>query len=43
METKKEKTHQDMGVAEVIVELIYFMIFRGARALQGGDQIVCCL
>lgn len=27
----------------VIVELIYFAIFRGARALEGGDQTICCL
>ena len=49
-ETKKEKreegeSHQEMEIAEVIVELIYIIIydFSGARALEGGDQTVCCL
>jgi hypothetical protein len=37
-ETKKGESHQEMEIAEVIVELIYIYGFSGARALGGGDQ-----
>lgn len=49
-ETKKEKregeSHQEMEIAEVIVELIYiylFMIFRGRARLEAAIRrfVVC--